>query len=395
MKHLLHTILFTVIATATSLAQVGNTYSVNELAGGSYEWGQINPANGTMVSSNAMSTIGIQGNASCMDPNGTIYFMDDFSGGNSSIKSLNVSTGSLVSQNTDPNNYIGLLEYSSSTGKLFIVQETSTSYEWGELDPSTGVVSNASAISVPLSDIETIDVGGSCIDDQNGIIYFTDYNGAGNQTIISLNTNNGVATQQVTSQEIRYVEFNNSNGKIYCLTDDGSSVGWAEIDPTTGTVSNFTAFSVAVVYIDDLPGSCMDQQNGVLYFGEYAFEGATTSSIVGVNVNTGAVTKQNTSFELGVIEHWDGSVSAIDAFDPSENQVNVYPNPFTNQIQIAPVEGLIFEEVILYTVAGQKTFSTTDVSGVISIDQEIEPGIYILEIRSSNGQVFRQRVVRD
>jgi hypothetical protein len=395
MKHFLFTISLTFLATATSLAQIGNTYSINEISGSTYEWGQINPTNGTMTTATSMSTLGIQGKTSCMDPNGIIYFIDDFSGSNPSIKSLNVSTGNLVSQNTDPNNYIGLLEYSSTTGKLYIVQETSTSYEWGEIDANTGVVSNTSTISLPLPDIVSIDLGESCIDDQNGIIYFTDYNGAGDQTIITLNTNNGVSTQQLTSQEIRYVEFNNSNGKIYCLSDNGSSVGWAEIDPATGTVSNFTAFSVAINYIDDLPGTCIDQQNSILYFGEYDFEGATTNSIVGINLNTGVVTKQSISFELGVLEHWNGVVSAINEIDASKNNVNVYPNPFTNQIQIAPVDGLIMEELTLYSIAGQKIFRTKDLTGIISIDKEIEKGVYILEITTNRGQILKQQLVKN
>ena len=126
MKKLFLIILLSNLTTLGAYAQVGNTYAIIELPGGTYQWGQINPANGTMVTSANMSTLGIQGNASCMDPNGIIYFMDDFSGNNPSIKSLDVNTGSLNSQNTDPDNYIGLLEYSSTTGKIYVVQETST-----------------------------------------------------------------------------------------------------------------------------------------------------------------------------------------------------------------------------------------------------------------------------
>jgi hypothetical protein len=388
-KHLFVTsiLLLTII---NCFSQADSTFIVREISNSNHEWGNINTSNGVLFNTTSINPLlGLESESSCIDnQNGIIYFFEDYSGNNPSIVSIDINSGVTLIQNL-ANNNIGLLEYSSLTNKVYTLIENGSNYDWGEINPSTGNLSNVSSISTSLSEIN---IDGSCIDEANGLIYFFEYDISGNQSIVTLNINNGTSSKQLTSQEVRYVEFHNASGKLYTLTDNGTSVGWAEINPINGSITNFTTFTIPVIYIDDLPGSCMDQQNGIFYFYEIDAEGGSIFSIIGINVITGVVTKQTTDEGIVVLEHLNKMVTSIPESNILNTQVSLSPNP-NNGVSYLEIKKSAIKNTFI---------EVSDLSGKVLFNQKITTlkttinladypqGIYLVKFSSDLGsKVFK------
>jgi hypothetical protein len=83
--------------------------------------------------------------------------------------------------------------------------------------------------------------------------------------------------------------------------------------------------------------------------------------------------------------------SEVSVSDINQNNISIYPNPVTNQINISFSE--IIETIVLLTIDGKSLQSTTTNSKESSINlQEIPRGVYVLKIHSNNNIYFRKIV---
>lgn len=75
----------------------------------------------------------------------------------------------------------------------------------------------------------------------------------------------------------------------------------------------------------------------------------------------------------------------------ASNIFNYYPNPFntTLTVQLNAVS-----TIAVYNVLGQKLIEVNDTKGAVTIGEELNAGMYILEVRVNNEVVSSQRIVK-
>ncbi len=73
------------------------------------------------------------------------------------------------------------------------------------------------------------------------------------------------------------------------------------------------------------------------------------------------------------------------------NTFKYYPNPFNTELT---VQLNSVSTVAVYNVLGQKKIEMKDVNGEIKLGQDLQPGIYILEVRENGTVVSSQRIVK-
>jgi hypothetical protein len=359
------------------------------------EWGIYNPGTGIVSGVSSISTpiSDVDNPNSCIDgANGMIYFFEvtEVAGnGVFSIVSLNVNTGVSSKQSTTDG---GVLEYSNNNGKLYIIQtDVQDDYQIGEVDPSTGVVSNVTTSSIPFGFV----VGKSTLNEQNGEIYLVEENGA-SYSLISANLNSGGFTSQNISNipsagEIWYVEHNNITGITYVILSDATSWLIAELDPTTGALSSINMLSTIV----DPPSgvSYMDEQNGILYYTVY---GGSGGSVIGVDVTSSIRTKQSVPGDIYVLEHNNYACSPTGIVSEAlSNEIMVFPIPFNNQLNVSTSDGSAITSVLIHSNLGQKVYASSEMDNVIHLDHALKTGLYIMEVTTERGEIIRKNIVKN
>ena len=80
----------------------------------------------------------------------------------------------------------------------------------------------------------------------------------------------------------------------------------------------------------------------------------------------------------------------------SDAQLTVYPNPVTSKISLS-VDNMEMSTVTLASIDG-KVISVKDVKNETSLEMEMDhypSGIYLLTVETINGQVFRNKIVKN
>jgi len=389
MKKLLLVITVIVLSQFNINAQSCTTYAV-QYNGSNHEWGVFNPLNANVTGVTSITTpiSDYDDPNSCIDgQNEMIYFFEvtEVSGnGVSSIVSLNVNTGVTSKQTTTDG---GMLEYSNTTGKLHVVQyDISNNYQIGELNPTTGAVSNVMTTTTPVGSV----VGKSCLNEQDGNIYFIEENGA-NYTLFSFNLNSGSLIALNISNipsggEIWYIEHNNATGNTYIILTDASSWKIAQINTTTGALSNINTCSSVAAPPEGV--SYMDDQNGIFYY-------TVSGSVVGVDINTNLGTVNSVTNDIYVLEHNNfACVVGVESYE-LENDIKTYPNPFTNQFDVTIANGSTIKNIRIYDITGLKVVEGNIVGNTVVINDKLQKGHYILEITTEKGKTIRKSIVKN
>jgi PKD repeat protein len=115
----------------------------------------------------------------------------------------------------------------------------------------------------------------------------------------------------------------------------------------------------------------------------------TTSQFLGLDAN-GNLLKRG-GFDVQVIDRGTIGIEP----DPGE-QINIYPNPFTNKLSVKlSGERITINDVHLYSMNGsQQTFPKhINAAGVMEIDATgLISGVYMLRVKSETGWIFRRLV---
>ena len=149
-------------------------------------------------------------------------------------------------------------------------------------------------------------------------------------TLISLNINTGsIASLSITNipsgGEIWYIEHDNATGKTYVILTDPSSWKIAELNTTTGALSNINTFTAIASPPSNM--SYMDELNGIFYFG-------VSGSIVGVDVNSSIGTVQSVLSDIYILEHNNFPCSVGIEENSFGNDLSFFPNPTDGNFSI-------------------------------------------------------------
>lgn len=81
----------------------------------------------------------------------------------------------------------------------------------------------------------------------------------------------------------------------------------------------------------------------------------------------------------------DNSTSTSE--QPIVQQIDVFPNPATNNLSVVAPDGIDFSDVIIYTMSGQNVASYRETNSSASMDiSSLEVGMYIVSLVSEKGQ---------
>ena len=75
------------------------------------------------------------------------------------------------------------------------------------------------------------------------------------------------------------------------------------------------------------------------------------------------------------------------------NQVSLYPNPFTNILNVILKENED-AEIILYDLAARKMLHQKFTNSILLNTEKLAKGLYIYEIRCKNGNCIKGKVVK-
>lgn len=84
----------------------------------------------------------------------------------------------------------------------------------------------------------------------------------------------------------------------------------------------------------------------------------------------------------------------IDEFAKSGNKLNVYPNPFLNEIT-ANTNDNLHGEIIIYDISSRKIIHKEFVSTITIDASQLPKGIYICEVRNAEGVLHKSKLVKN
>lgn len=185
------------------------------------------------------------------------------------------------------------------------------------------------------------------------------------------------------------------------LTDAGGCTSTATTTVLGGTVLSLSA--------DVTDGTCPDSTNGSIDLtvtggsGSYTYlwsNGETTEDISGLVAGEFYVTVTDTNacfgidtFTLTTVDTLCGTVG-INNIDLNANDLMVYPNPATNQLNVSLLDNMELAKVELHSLSGALVLTTEPVSVSTTVDvSNLAEGMYILTVHTTSGQVGRTKVL--
>lgn len=86
--------------------------------------------------------------------------------------------------------------------------------------------------------------------------------------------------------------------------------------------------------------------------------------------------------------------NGLSEMEPGINEINLYPNPFSNSLNISNSSGEL-SVVILYDITSRKLLQKSFLNSTSLNTQQLAKGIYLYEIRNKNGVIKKGKVVKD
>lgn len=75
--------------------------------------------------------------------------------------------------------------------------------------------------------------------------------------------------------------------------------------------------------------------------------------------------------------------------DFKENNIAIYPNPVSNELNIQNLNGLVIKNMILYNIQGQAVYKTSEIKQTLEVSF-LPAGMYFIEITSESGRVVKK-----
>jgi len=96
------------------------------------------------------------------------------------------------------------------------------------------------------------------------------------------------------------------------------------------------------------------------------------------------------TYILNLDNNYVNTVVGTDIPFAKERQLNIFPNPTRDRINI---EGIIPEQIFIYTINGKLIHSISDYSNSIVLS-ELPKGMYILDL-IFEGQHYREKIIKE
>ncbi len=98
--------------------------------------------------------------------------------------------------------------------------------------------------------------------------------------------------------------------------------------------------------------------------------------------------------ELGSFETFCGDLTSA-TYDVLEGKIEVYPNPVGDFLDILIGDGMSISSLQMYDLSGHKVLQIREVQSATTLDLSIiEPGIYILDMMSDEGDTYYSKIVK-
>ena len=347
--------------------------------------------------------------------------------GDNGLKSIDLTTGQITNTATvnNPNGvgYFDLFRFNTSDSLMYGLSRRNIT------NPQTGVVTGAmylatiDATTGTISEISPTSVGqgfalsGSAIDPHQMVFYFSTgsqlvgldmYNGSiySNPTLSFPNggQNFDNFTYSCADTSLYGLVRTNYYSQVYnpitMMTNqvfDSAAVHLGKVNPMTGAVTKVGNQSIGVTSFSINGSSTIDPINMIYYFISGSMNGI---AIYGVSLQTGLVVSQAPISNAGAL-YFDMMRIQSDCYESQPTRlessaviqdpilktthVNVYPNPFVDQITISCE--IQMQKIELFQANGS-LISVNEFSGKeFTLEtNELINGIYFLQVTTSNGK---------
>jgi hypothetical protein len=347
--------------------------------------------------------------------------------GDNGLKSIDLTTGQITNTATvnNPNGvgYFDLFRLNTSDSLMYGLSRRNIT------NPQTGVVTGAmylatiDATTGTISEISPTSVGqgfalsGSAIDPHQMVFYFSTgsqlvgldmYNGSiySNPTLSYPNggQNFDNFTYSCADTSLYGLVRTNYYSQVYnpitMMTNqvfDSAAVHLGKVNPMTGAVTKVSNQSIGVTSFSVNGSSTIDPINMIYYFISGSMNGI---AIYGVSLQTGLVVSQAPISNAGAL-YFDMMRIQSDCYESQPTRlessaviqdpilktthVNVYPNPFVDQITISCE--IQMQKIELFQANGS-LISVNEFSGKeFTLEtNELINGIYFLQVTTSNGK---------
>jgi hypothetical protein len=347
--------------------------------------------------------------------------------GDNGLKSIDLTTGQITNTATvnNPNGvgYFDLFRFNTSDSLMYGLSRRNIT------NPQTGVVTGAmylatiDAATGTITEISPTSVGqgfafsGSAIDPHQMVFYFSTgsqlvgldmYNGSiySNPTLSFPNggQNFDNFTYSCADTSLYGLVRTNYYSQVYnpitMMTNqvfDSAAVHLGKVNPMTGAVTKVSNQSIGVTSFSVNGSSTIDPINMIYYFISGSMNGI---AIYGVSLQTGLVVSQAPISNAGAL-YFDMMRIQSDCYESQPTRlessaviqdpilktthVNVYPNPFVDQITISCE--IQMQKIELFQANGS-LISVNEFSGKeFTLEtNELINGIYFLQVTTSNGK---------
>ena len=347
--------------------------------------------------------------------------------GDNGLKSIDLTTGQITNTATvnNPNGvgYFDLFRFNTSDSLMYGLSRRNIT------NPQTGVVTGAmylatiDAATGTITEISPTSVGqgfafsGSAIDPHQMVFYFS----TGSQ-LVGLDMYNGSIFSNPTlsfpngGQYFDNFTYSCADTSLYGLVRtnyysqvynpitmmtnqvfDSAAVHLGKVNPMTGAVTKVSNQSIGVTSFSVNGSSTIDPINMIYYFISGSMNGI---AIYGVSLQTGLVVSQAPISNAGAL-YFDMMRIQSDCYESQPTRlessaviqdpilktthVNVYPNPFVDQITISCE--IQMQKIELFQANGS-LISVNEFSGKeFTLEtNELINGIYFLQVTTSNGK---------
>ena len=346
--------------------------------------------------------------------------------GDNGLKSVDLSTGQITNTATinNPNGtgYFDLFRFNTSDSLMYGLSRRNIT------NPQTGQVTGAmylatiNEITGTITEISPSSIGqsfaysGSAIDPHQMVFYYSNgsqlvgldmYTGGifsnptltfpnGGQNFDNFTYSCSDTTMYGLVRSNYYTPVYNPVTGITTQVFDSAAVHLGKVNAMTGEVTKIGTQSIGVSSFSVNGSSTIDPVNLIYYFISGSGTGLT---IYGVSLQTGLVVSQGTISNTGALYfdmmriQSDCYESYPTRFNPSVNieetvtntqNVNVYPNPFSNQITVSSESGL--QKIELFHANGQ-VIENVSVSGKeFTLEtSQLMNGVYFLQVTNLEG----------
>lgn len=346
--------------------------------------------------------------------------------GDNGLKSVDLSTGQVTNTATinNPNGtgYFDLFRFNTSDSLMYGLSRRNIT------NPQTGQVSGAmylatiNEITGTITEISPSSIGqsfaysGSAIDPHQMVFYYSNgsqlvgldmYTGGifsnptltfpnGGQNFDNFTYSCSDTTMYGLVRSNYYTPVYNPVTGITTQVFDSAAVHLGKVNAMTGEVTKIGTQSIGISSFSVNGSSTIDPVNLIYYFISGSGTGLT---IYGVSLQTGLVVSQGTISNTGALYfdmmriQSDCYESYPTRFNPSVNieetvtntqNVNVYPNPFSNQITVSSETGL--QKIELFHANGQ-IIENASVSGKeFTLEtSQLMNGVYFLQVTNLEG----------